>query len=121
MDMGGPDTGEDGGEGGERTVSPDEHDNPSMLTPTVEKLVETSNTAKQMKRNVRQRRVGPVCISPCTNPARNCGVRRPPWTTVTGTDSSQGASSKPDDDTSFLQKDVLDVVPLAMSALGIVD
>jgi len=37
---------------------------------------------------------------------------------VTGTASSQGARSKLDDDTSFLQEDVLDVVPLAMSALG---
>jgi len=39
MDMGGPNTGEDRGEGGERTVGPGEHDNPGMLTPTVEKLV----------------------------------------------------------------------------------
>jgi len=67
---------------------------------------------------VRRRRAGPVCISPCTNPARNCGVRRPSRTMVTGTASSQGARSKLDDDTSFLQEDVLDVVPLAMSALG---
>ena len=40
MDMGGPNTGEDRREGGERTVGPGEHDNPGMLTPTVENLVE---------------------------------------------------------------------------------
>jgi len=58
---------------------------------------------------------------PYTNSARRRGVRRPPRTTIIDRGSSQGACSKPEDDTSFLEEVDVDVVPLAMLEPGTVD